>query len=957
VSQQIYLDRQAPCWTLARNLANATLILFDLNLRYLMADGPGFDTIGLWRERLEGKTAREIFPEDICKLLEPPCRQALAGRTGDAMLHFADHVYTVRTFPVSDDYSPGAHGPAPVGMMVIQDVTETRIAQRAHQVSEARYRAASNGSLDAFFILEGLRDKAGQIIDFVFVELNDRAEDLIGMPRQVIVGQRMLEHFPINLESGLFHKYVSVIEQNRVLEAEFATPGSEVTADWLQIQAVPLGDGVAITTRDITERKRAEVALQKSEERFRGAFDLAAVGMAMVAPNGTFLRVNRSLCAMLGYSESELLGTDFEIVTHPECIERILEQREPLLTGEVQAVQLEQRYLHKDGRTVWAEVNLALVHDVQGQPLRFIAQAQDITERKRAEVALRDHQQRLEALVNSINGVVWEANAPDFGNVFVSPHAERLLGYPISAWTASRTFWEDHLHPDDRDRALVESLRGTDGGYSYESEYRMIAADGRVVWINDVVTAVTEPNGSLKLRGVMIDITVRKQAEERLMHQTLHDPLTGLPNRVSFTDRFDQALTQTWRSGRMVAVGFLDLDRFKLANDTLGHAAGDELLRQVATRLAGCLRRDDTVARLGGDEFALILPSIQTTDDATRLAGKLLEAFTEAFNLEGHEVFVTASLGVSLYPTDGETIDGLLRHANAALHRAKQAGRNQYQFFTPAMQTAATDRLRLESQLRRALEQHELMLHYQPLLDLSTGAVIAVEALLRWNHPTLGLIPPDQFIPVAEETGLIVGIGQWVLHEACRQAVAWQALGHAPARVAVNVSPVQFGRSDFDAHVAAALKHSGLDPRWLELELTESLVMRDVEDSIAQMGRLRALGVSIAVDDFGTGYSSLSYLQRLPIDALKIDRTFVREIHTTSGQAVAQAIIALAHSLKKRVVAEGVETNVQLEVLRELGCDHAQGYLFSRPVPAEDAMRLLPSKNHRGPLERTSRRS
>lgn len=428
----------------------------------------------------------------------------------------------------------------------------------------------------------------------------------------------------------------------------------------------------------------------------------------------------------------------------------------------------------------------------------------------------------------------------------------------------------------------------------------------------------------------------RRQAEETAQHQIYYDLLTDLPNRMMFVDRLTLALARASHERKMLAVLFVDLDRFKTIIDTLGHAIGDRLLRGVADRLRSCLEEGDTLARLGGDEFVVLLPKINRADQAVRKAQKLLDVLRASFHFNDHELHITTSIGISLYPYDGEDADTLLKNADTALYRAKEQGRNNYQLYTPAMNARAFERLALENSLRKALERHEFLLHYQPQVDLRTEQITGMEALLRWQHPDLGVVYPAEFISLAEETGLIVPLGEWVLRSACAQNKQWQKAGLPKLAVAVNLSARQFQHQDLVETVARILRETGMDPRYLELEITESVAMQNADYTIVVLRELKDMGIQIAMDDFGTGYSSLSYLKKFPIDTLKIDQSFIRDLSSDPNDAaIANAIIVLAHSLKLKVVAEGVETGDQRSFLKQRLCDKIQGFLFSSPLPAD----------------------
>ncbi len=434
------------------------------------------------------------------------------------------------------------------------------------------------------------------------------------------------------------------------------------------------------------------------------------------------------------------------------------------------------------------------------------------------------------------------------------------------------------------------------------------------------------------LTGIVL---ARQASEARIAYLASHDTLTGLPNRALVRDRLEQAIAHAQRKSSSGALLFVDIDNFKLVNDTLGHAMGDALLGQVAVRLGQCVRQSDSLGRQGGDEFLAVLPDTGDTDGISAVAEKIAEAMQAPFLIDGHTLSASLSLGIAVFPADGDDPDTLIRKADAAMYHAKDAGRNTYRFFTERMNLDSAEHLKLRTDMRRALAQGEFELHYQPQIDLSSGAIVGVEALIRWPHAELGLIPPSRFIPIAETCGAIVPIGEWVLREACRQAMAWQAAGLPPVVVAVNLSAVQFRRGNLEETIERALRDSGLDARWLELELTESILLNGASHMLQLVQRLKALGVKLSIDDFGTGYSSLSYLRQLAVDKLKIDQSFIRDMaHNADSASIVRAVAQMAQSLHLRTIAEGVEEDAVLDLLRACGCDEAQGYHFARPMPA-----------------------
>jgi len=496
----------------------------------------------------------------------------------------------------------------------------------------------------------------------------------------------------------------------------------------------------------------------------------------------------------------------------------------------------------------------------------------------------------------------------------------------------------EFIHPRDAEEVRQISRLITDT-HPMTFSYRVRRKNGELTWFETTSRALREAGSAqvTEIVSVSRDISERKRVEEEIEHQAYHDALTGLPNRRLFRDRLTVALAHARRLKLPLAVMFLDLDRFKYVNDTLGHSLGDELLKAVGTRLRMSLREEDSVARMGGDEFTVLLTNLGDPADAAKIAHKVLDIVAQPMHIEGHDLFITTSIGIACFPNDGENAEILLKNADHAMYRAKDAGRNSVQLFTAAMNSRALERLSLENSLRVALDRDELLLHYQPQIRISSNEVVGTEALLRWRRDGYGVVEPVQFIPIAEETRLILPIGEWVLREACRQAKQWQDGKYPNLRMSVNLSPRQFGHADLPAQIEAALNDSGISPRTLELEITESVAMQNTQQTLATLHRLHDMGVQIAMDDFGTGHSSLNYLRTFPIDSVKIDQQFVHEIETSAAdRAIVAAIISMAHSLGLRVTAEGVETVAQLEYLRERGCEEVQGFLFGRAVAAEE---------------------
>jgi diguanylate cyclase (GGDEF)-like protein/PAS domain S-box-containing protein len=808
--------------------------------------------------------------------------------------------------------------------------------------SEARYRTVLDTAFDAIVTItpEGIVRWFNRGAERIF---GYRAEEIIGQPVTLLMPARYRDLCVAGL-----HRYLQTGEA-RVVGGTTELVGLRKDGGEFPIE-MSLGEthenrerlftGVI---RDVTERKRTEDALREMRDRFRSIFDHAPIGVAMVSLEGRYLQVNRSLCEILGYTEEEMQALTWQEITHPDDLAASSDYARRIVEGEFPKYHLEKRFLHAEGHTVWASLSVSLVRDGEGEPLYFVSQIQDVTERKRAESALRESEQRFRgSFERAATGMALVGTDGRF--LRVNRSLCEILGYPERE-LLGKTF-QELTHPDDLEVDLEHLRRLVAGDIrTYQTEKRYLHQDGHVVWALLSVSVVhDEEDEPLYFVSQIQDVSERKVLEKRLMRQAFHDTLTGLPNRHLLVNRLAHALERTRRRGnRQAMVLFMDLDGFKVVNDSLGHEAGDHLLVLLAERLRGCLRPEDTLARFGGDEFVVLLEDMEDPGEAVRVAERITNELKRPFVMDGRSLVASVSIGIAQGNARTKSPLDLLRDADTAMYRAKNEHAD-HRVFDPAMYERALKRLELESDLRRGVEDQEFVVHYQPIVDLETGETWGMEARLRWDHPERGLLEPSEFMAVMEESGLAVPMGERVLEEACCQAQRWQEQRPLtpPLVVSVNLSAMQLERSDLARIGAEVLGKTGLDPRRLSLDVTETACIRILEERIATLDRLKELGVGVAIDDFGVGYSSISYLKRVPADILKIDRSFVRGVgEVEEDTAIVRMIIDLAHTLGMKVVAEGIEEWAQAALLAEMGCDMGQGFYFSRPLLPEAVPEFL----------------
>lgn len=822
-------------------------------------------------------------------------------------------------------------------LVVLRDTTERMEAEAALRVSEERFRSLVQNSSDMIVIVND-QGRAAYASPSVMKIMGYEEREWRDLDMLSIIHPDQIQEAAVSLRTVMEEPGVHPPKELLIRHRDGSYRYIDMTAH--NLLDVPSIRGIVYNARDITERKQAEDALRESEERFRHLAENSPVGIYQLSAERAPVYLNPALRAMLEIETiDDLAGRPFEGLFSEESLATMREHHARRAEGQASTYEVELIGVMGTRRSVL--VSGAPVYDSSGRPLASLGTVTDITERKQAERALQTSEERFRSLVQNASDLIAVID-PDTNFLYRSPSMARVLGDESHQVRGRRL--SDMLHPDDID-GVVTFLGEVVGGRRNAAPFEARVRCGDGSW-RAFEFVGTDQRLNPAISGFVLnarDVTDRRDLEEQLRHQAFHDPLTGLANRVRFGDRLEHALERAGRQSASVALLFMDVDNFKAINDGMGHSIGDSALQHVARQLQRTLRPGDTAARLGGDEFAILVEDT-TLDETVRLAEQVLAALAMPLALDDEEVVVRASIGIAVSNGSEHDADGLLRNADIAMYAAKDAGKARYQVYRPSMRSALLERLTLLRDMERGLERGEFVVEYQPLIDLETAGIVGVEALVRWQHPKLGLLPPAEFIGVAEESGLIVPLGHHVLRVSCVQAKEWQdEYPHVPPRtMSVNVSVKQLQDEDFLSSLLAVLGETGLDPSSLVLEVTESVMLHDAQASIALLEAIRSHGIKIAIDDFGTGYSSLSYLSRFPFDVLKIDKTFIDQTRLSEREGVlTRAIIDLGRTFSVEVVAEGIEDQRELDRLRELHCRIGQGFYFARPGSAQQVSDLL----------------
>lgn len=898
----------------------------------------GFEWLGLTEKDVIGKTISEVAGAETATIVEPWLAKAFAGQSQTyerLTTRLSGELRWVRGHMVPDIRDDGKVAGV---FSVVTDINDDVKLRQELQDQQRQIRVFADNIPESISYLN--RDRRYTFVNNTFLRLS-------GMAREKIIGESVTMVLGVE-EALLAAPHIERAFKGDTVVYERAWPTMvHPNGRWYRTRVVPDFDadgvvqGIYAVGIDIDDIKTAEVALRVSEGELRAAMDSLPYPMAYVDRDLKYQFVNKTMEGLVGKSHAEMIDKPMDQLYSKHRLSEIETVWDRVFAGET--INMERLITASNDTQRWMSVRYTPRRDAAGTVVGFYSASTDIDELKRTEIELRRANWMLSSHFENTPLAVIEWDH-EFRVRRWSPQAERMFGWPENEVLGRRlSEWNFVADEDQAQVAQVAALVRAGTEPHTTSLNRNYRKDGRVIWCEWYNSNLYDDSGQLvSVLSLAQDVTARVNAEERLVHQATHDSLTGLPNRAMLQERLRQSIMRARRNSSRVAALFIDLDRFKDVNDSLGHRVGDELLRLMAIRLGRVLRETDFLVRLSGDEFMVVLEQITEIESAQLVATKLIDELRAPSMIEGHEIYISGSVGISLFPDDADDGETLLRNADMAMYRAKERGKNTFQVFSRELAEHGANMRILENAMRTAIQRNEFELYYQPKIDMVNGRIIGAEALLRWHHPGRGLVMPGEFIHLAEETGLVHDIGNWVLDTALAQLRKWREMGFQHLNVAINVAAGQFRATNLAERIIDRIKFEGCDPRQIEIEITETGMLRDPEGVGRTVSALRAVGVSVAIDDFGTGYSSLSHLKRFPIDTLKIDRSFVADVLTDRDDAaIVYAVIALAHALEINVVAEGVETEAQRVLLAQQGCGAYQGYLFSRPLPVADFEALV----------------
>ena len=930
------LDASEARYRSVTDTASEAIITVDAAGQIVFANRSAERIFGYRIDELEGRNVLEFLPDEVHRRTSRLLRAFISGRLGASTVSEVRILRKDGTEFISEtSFTLSDTGSGPLITAIIRDVTERKLAEDALRRTE-EYRNLFRHANDAILIIEPVTE--------IIIDVNDRACEEYGVTRDELIGQSLKErteniargerYLAEMLRTGQTSSYESVHYRENGERVLFMISASEI-----EYEGRP---AILVIARDITERQRVKDELERNFSLLNSTFDATADGILAVGLNNEVIATNSRFLDMwdVPHKDGEPLMTSSEIS------EKVLS----LLKDPTELRELMER-----SRENPDEVNMSTLELADGRIVERCTQPQrcdgrtvgrvlsfrDITSQKNTEVTLRENEARLKTLLDNMSEGLLQVDEND-NIVYMNDSICGMTGYSHDELMGTR--WT-RLLTDDGEEFVRDINERRRSGKSDRYELRIRKKNEEIIWVIIGGAPVVDADGKIiGSMGVFTDITERKRAEEQLLHDAFHDGLTGLANRTLFMDHLRMAIERKDRHEKPFAVLYLDFDRFKVVNDSLGHAEGDKLLQYIARRLENCTRAGDLVARLGGDEFVILLNELDGSDEAIAIAERIQADLKTAFDVGGREIFTSTSIGITLSTSGHTTADDMLRDADIAMYSAKSQGKAQYAIFDQAMHKHASRRLQIETEMRLGIDHGEFEVFYQPIMDLSCRGLMGFEALLRWRHPERGLVPPDEFIPVAEENGMIKRLGQMVVEESCRQLRKWQRElpGADALTVSVNLSSKEFLQLDLVEKISEVLRRTRLAPRSLKLEITESHIMENSELAVAIMSRLRSIGIDICLDDFGTGYSSLSYLHKLPVSYLKIDRSFVgRMLQNEENREIVHTIVRLAQNLRMNVIAEGIENKEQLRELNSLSCEYGQGYLFAKPLTAAQAKRFI----------------